>query len=215
MNEVERKHFDERAKHALNRANPPTGFAIAWRRPIPPNWSKAWLDALDTLMRAYKRRQVDYAAYEKAKDELYALHDRVSEQGADHEPLLGAAVAVVEEARRHPAPPKELPPLGRDRISVSEVTHLLRGIANGSIKPRVMPPYRTWKDVHHTIGRFEAAGWTVNAFKRGDGMKYVDRITAPDGRTGDYELFHAREGDPFCLLENDEQDRLCDVLEAI
>jgi len=44
-------------------------------------------------------------------------------------------------------------------------------------------------------------------------MKYVQGARSPDGRTGDYETFAAREGNPFSLLEDEEQDAICEILE--
>jgi hypothetical protein len=43
--------------------------------------------------------------------------------------------------------------------------------------------------------------------------EYVQEVRAPDGRTGDYESFAAREGNPFSLLDDDEQDAICEILE--
>jgi hypothetical protein len=58
-------------------------------------------------------------------------------------------------------------------------------------------------------------GWSIEAFKRNFGMKYVQEVRAPDGRTGDYQSFAAREGNPFSLLEDDEQDAICEILERL
>jgi hypothetical protein len=90
---------------------------------------------------------------------------------------------------------------------------VLRAIAAGEVIPRIIAPAK-WSDLVHSIGSFEAQGWMIDAFKRSDGMKYVQAVVAPDGRTGDFDHFHNREGDPFCLLDDDEQDRVCDVLDA-
>jgi hypothetical protein len=46
-------------------------------------------------------------------------------------------------------------------------------------------------------------------------MKYVQEARSPDGRIGTYETFRAREGDPFSLLEDDEQDAICELLESL
>lgn len=58
-------------------------------------------------------------------------------------------------------------------------------------------------------------GWSIAAFKRDFGMKYVQEVRAPDGRNGDYKAFAAREGNPFSLLEDDEQDIICEILERL
>lgn len=46
-------------------------------------------------------------------------------------------------------------------------------------------------------------------------MKYVQSVRASDGRTDDYDYFEEREGNPFHLLADDEQDAICDVLETL
>ena len=52
-------------------------------------------------------------------------------------------------------------------------------------------------------------GWSI------EGMKYVQEARAPDGRTGDYKSFAVREGNPFSLLEDDEQDTISEILEQL
>jgi hypothetical protein len=91
---------------------------------------------------------------------------------------------------------------------------VLRAIASGELVPKILTPAK-WIDVHHTIGVFQAGGWRLEAFRRSSGMKYVQVVTAPDGRIGKFEDFEAREGDPFCLLEDDEQDLVCAVLDGM
>lgn len=73
-----------------------------------------------------------------------------------------------------------------------------------------MPGKHLW----HGVGDFEVDGWTIEAWKRNCGMKYVHSARAPDGRTSNYKHFKAREGNPFSLLEDAEQDAICDVLES-
>lgn len=92
---------------------------------------------------------------------------------------------------------------------------MLRLVANGSARPEAIFPVRGWKHLYHGIGEFRVDGWSIEAFKRNFGMKYVQAARSPDGRAGAYETFHAREGDPFSLLEDDEQDAICEVLEVL
>lgn len=57
--------------------------------------------------------------------------------------------------------------------------------------------------------------WSIEGFKRNFGMKYVQEARSPDGWIGTFETFHAREGNPFSLLEDDEQDAICELLEKL
>ena len=90
---------------------------------------------------------------------------------------------------------------------------MLRLVANGSARPEVIFPVHGWKHLHHGTGEFRVDGWSIQAFKRNFGMKYVQEARAPDGRTGNYETFAAREGNPFSLLEDSEQSAICGLLE--
>jgi hypothetical protein len=95
------------------------------------------------------------------------------------------------------------------------VIAVLRRIAAGTTRPRIVFPADGWQSLWHNIGEFEVEGWVIEAFKRNHGTKYVQSVRAPDGRTVDYRYFEEREGNPFQLLENDEQDAICDVLENL
>jgi hypothetical protein len=103
-------------------------------------------------------------------------------------------------------------PLGQ--VDVAKVMDVLRRIASGSARPQVVSPADGWKRLYHGIGEFIVDGWSIQAFKCNFGMKYVQEARAPDGRTGDYESFAAREGNPFSLLEDDEQDAISEILEG-
>lgn len=148
-------------------------------------------------------------------ERLYALHRRVSDGAEDHRPLMPLLSETLAEARLHPPPANDLPPLQPGQIGVEEVMAVLRRIATGMARPHIIHPADGWRHLWHTIGQFEADGWIVDAFKRTSGMRYVSSVRAPDGRTADYEYFEGREGDPFSLLEDDEQDALCDVLDGL
>jgi hypothetical protein len=214
MDETARRNLEAKVK-AARPDLPDADFHFLWRRPYDIQWSTAWLDALDKLFREWHRGRVAAEAFATAHNAIYVIHRRVSDDGEDWQPLVPALAAILDEARQHPEPPKALEPLPSTKVSVAEVIDILRGIANEEIVPHVIYPPQGWKTLFHTVGEFEAAGWRIEAFKRSEGMKYVQKATAPDGRTGDYDLFDAREGDPFCLLEDGEQDRLCDVLDGL
>ncbi|WP_027526725.1 hypothetical protein [Bradyrhizobium sp. Ec3.3] len=69
---------------------------------------------------------------------------------------------------------------------------VLRRAADGSTRPQIVQPANGWKHLYHGVGEFRVDGWTMEAFKRSFGMKYVQEARAPDGRTGSYESFAAR-----------------------
>lgn len=226
--EVEIRHdrtwsMDEAGRAALERtlraAAPPhwntPAMRFLWRKPIPSEWGSAWLDAIDKLWRDWHRRRISDDSLWSAHDKIYGLHDRVSDDAEDHRPLMALLAETLAEARRHPPSPKYLPPLRPDQIGVAEVMTVLRRIASGAVRPRVIYPADGWGHVWHSIGEFEVDDWVIEAFKRTSGMKYVQSVRAPDGRTADYDYFEEREGNPFHLLEDDEQDAISDVLDAL
>jgi hypothetical protein len=100
-------------------------------------------------------------------------------------------------------------------VAVGEVVAVLRRILSGDAVPKLVSPKSGWKHLIHSIGEFAVDGWTIHAFKRNEGVKYVDKAVAPDGRTGNFDLFSSREGEPIDLLEDDEQDRLDAIIEAL
>ena len=190
-----------------------SGLSVAWRRPVPMAWIDAAYAVRDGIWREFQRGRVDRVAFMAALDALRDLHEKVWTDGRDIEPLLPQLNEIAAEARRHPAPPKDLPPLNPNAVGVGEVMALLRKIAAGE-HPVVMPEGSRWKDVQHGVGTFQVDGWTIKAFRRSTGMKYVQQATAPDGRTSSYDDFEKREGDPYCLLEDAEQDAVDRLLDA-
>jgi hypothetical protein len=190
------------------------GMKFHWRRPVPMEAVDVSLNAVDALWQDWNRRRIDDEAFKIAQQKLSDLHKRIWDDGEDWEPLAAEYGEILAEARLHPQPAKPLPPLPEGTVGVDEVMTVLRAIASGELVPKILTPAK-WIDVHHTIGVFEAGGWRLEAFRRSSGMKYVQAVTAPDGRIGKFEDFEAREGDPFCLLEDDEQDLVCAVLDAM
>jgi hypothetical protein len=190
-------------------------LVILWRRPVAGEWAAAWLDAIDKLWREWRRRRIADDAFEDAREALSVLHRRVWDEAEDHGPLLPKIGEILAEARRHPPPARQFPPLPPGQVDVAEVMDVLRRIASGSARPQVVFPAKGWKHLWHGVGEFTLDGWSIEAFKRNFGMKYVQEVRAPDGRTGDYETFAAREGNPFSLLDDDEQDAICEILERL
>jgi hypothetical protein len=190
-------------------------LVILWRRPGGGRRAAAWLDAIDKLWREWRRRRIADDAFEDAREALSVLHRRVWDEAEDHGPLLPKIGEILAEARRHPPPARQFPPLPPGQVDVAEVMDVLRRIASGSARPQVVFPAKGWKHLWHGVGEFTLDGWSIEAFKRNFGMKYVQEVRAPDGRTGDYETFAAREGNPFSLLDDDEQDAICEILERL
>jgi hypothetical protein len=67
--------------------------------------------------------------------------------------------------------------------------------------------------VWHEAGELRIDGWTLRLSAREGGISYTVEAVAPDGRRSDQETFEAREGDPFALLSDGEQE-LLDVMFA-
>jgi hypothetical protein len=118
--------------------------------------------------------------------------------------------AVHSEALRHPPSPREIPLLPPDEVGVAEAMALLRRAISGESLIEIERP---WPTLFHCYGNFEIDGWRLTAFKRNRGIKY--RAVAPDGRSGTYDSWSAREGNPVHHLTDDEQNRLDDIIEGI
>lgn len=215
MNESKRTELEAK----LRAVAPPEwngpDLVIAWCRPVAEEWAAAWLDAIDKLWRDWRRRRISDDAFQASREALSVLHDRVWDDAEDHGPLLPEIAEILAEARRHPPSVQQFPPLPPGQVDVAEVMGVLRRIASGSARLQVVSPANGWKHLWHGVGEFTVDGWAIEAFKRNFGMKYVQVARAPDGRKGDYDSFAAREGNPFSLLEDDEQDAICETLERL
>lgn len=215
MNESERIGLEAK----LRAAAPPEwngpDLVIVWRRPVAVEWAAAWLDGIDKLWRDWRRRRISDDAFEDARQALSVLHRRVWDEAEDHGQLLPKIGEVLAEARQHLPAARQVPALPPGQVGVAEVIDVLRRIANGSALPQVVFPANGWRHLFHAVGEFTMHGWSIAAFKRNFGMKYVQAARSPDGRTGDYGTFASREGNPFSLLEDDEQDAICEILEGL
>jgi hypothetical protein len=215
MNEFERIGLEAKLRAAV----PPTwnglDLVIVWRRPVAGEWAAAWLDAIDRLWREWHRRRITDDPFEDAREALSVLHRRVWDEAEDHGPLLPRIPEILAEARRHPRAVRQFPPLPPGQVDVAEVMNVLRRIATGSARPQVVFPAKGWKHVWHGIGEFTVDGWSIEAFRRNFGMKYVQAARGSDGRTGDYQSFASSEDNSFSLLEDDEQDAICEILERL
>ncbi len=215
MTEEQRKPVEDRLRDTVVRILSEADLRIAWCRPVDIEWVVACLNLRDRLSRDWHRRRIDDDAFHAAQDRLQELHDRVWDRFEEWRPLMPELDTILEEARRHPQALTELPPLPKGGVAVAEVVAVLRRILSGDAVPRLVSPKSGWKHLFHSIGEFTADGWTIHAFKRNEGVKYVDKAVSPDGRTGNFDFFASREGGPIDLLEDDEQDRLDVIIEGL
>ena len=215
MTEEQRKPVEDRLRDTVGHIVSEVDLRIVWCQPVDIEWVVACTTTRDKLYRDWHRRRIDDDAFHAAQDRFHELHDRVWNRFEKWHPLMPEIDAILEEARRHPAPRTELPPLPKGAVAVEEVVAVLRRILSGEAVPQLVSPKSGWKHLFHSIGEFTADGWAIHAFKRNEGVKYVDRAIAPDGRAGNFDFFASREGGPIDLLEDDEQDRLDAIIEAL
>ncbi len=215
MTENQRGPIEDRLRDTVGRITSGADLHIAWCRPVEIEWVMACVNLRDRLSRDWHRRRIDDDAFHTAMDRFHELHDRVWNRFEEWRPLMPDLDAILAEARSHPTPQKELPPLPKGAVAVDEVVAVLRRILSGGAVPRLVSPKSGWKHLFHSIGEFTADGWTIHAFKRNEGVKYVDKAVSPDGRTGNFDFFASREGGPIDLLEDDEQDRLDAIMEGL
>ena len=165
----------------------------------------------DHIFRDLNRGRISSASFQRVRSEAYAILGRVRTGSIDRATAAGRMRAIHAEALRDPEPQHVIDPLRPDEVGVEEVVALLRRAIAGDAAIEVE---RAWKDVHHTYADFTIDGWHLVGYRRGYGIKYVDNVICPDGRTGTFSSFELREGNPVDLLENDEQDRLDDIIET-
>jgi hypothetical protein len=179
--------------------------------PLTPSRYFGAGDHLDRMFRDRKRRLIDDEAFNTAFDAAIKVL-RASNDGEISDIDASARMlAVHSRALRHRPPVREIPPLPSDQVGVAEVMALLRRAISGESRIEIERP---WREVFHSLGKFEIDGWKLLAFKRNRGIKYMDRAVAPDGRMGTYDSWTAREGNPVHLLTDDEQDMLDDLIEG-
>ena len=191
MTEEQRKPVEDRLRDTVGRIVSEADLRIAWCRPVDIEWVMACLNLRDRLSRDWHRRRIGDDAFHVAQDRFQELHDRVWDRFEEWRPLMPELDAILEEARRHPPALAELPPLPKGAVAVAEVVAVLRHILSGDAVPRLVSPKSGWKHLFHSIGEFTVDGWTIHAFKRNEGIKYVDKAIAPDGRTGNFDFFES------------------------
>lgn len=152
-------------------------------------------DIIDRIWRDWHRRRIDHTAFNVAfRTAIAVLRERNNER-ISAEAAVAQLQAIHTEALRHPVPPAVLPPLRPDEVGMEEVMAALRRVIAVEAEVIVEQP---WTEVRHTCGLFEINGWKFSAFKRGYGVKYINEVTAPDGRRGTIDSFDRREGMPSC-----------------
>lgn len=166
----------------------------------------------------WRRRRISDEAYrfgsERARDLAQAARDRPRDDAG----LLTEIGEVMPALLALPRPPAPvLPPLPAGQSDVADVVALLRRILAGDVVPAMVAPPLAWTDVYHSVGELRVDGWTLRLFRRSEGFGYCEEAVDPSGRKADYDAMVEREGEPFGLLEDDEQERLralVDRLEA-
>jgi hypothetical protein len=168
--------------------------------------------SISKIWRAWRRREMSDVGFQTATDAVYAAFDE-----RDAGTLVGDALnarldAILEEAKRSPPAPVVLPPLPADEVDVSEVMVLFRRVIAGEITVRTDV---RWTQAYHDLGRFTIDGWWFAGFRRDWGIKHIVEALSPDKqRQSTWKDFEAREGNPFSLLTDDEQEAFCKLLEG-
>jgi hypothetical protein len=182
-----------------------TALAAAWSRvagavaivpPTPPPVPRRSRyfgagDHLDRIFRDRHRRLIDDDAFDSSFSRAIEIL-RASNRGEiDDIEASVRTLAVHSESLRHRPPEREIPPMPSDQVGVHEVMALLRRAICSESRIELE---QSWRDVVHTLGRFEIDGWKLLGFRRNYGFKYLERAVAPDGRVGSYDSWSAREG---------------------
>jgi hypothetical protein len=166
----------------------------------------------------WRRGRISSEAFRAGNARWRDLASPAVDGGRPPHEIEAEIVRIMTEILALPKPaPRLLPPLPKDRIAPAEVVSLYRRLLVGEAEARMLAPPSRWSNLWQAEGEIRIEGWTLRLAVRESGISYTAAATAPDGRHSDYEAFEAREGDPYALLEDDEQERLdafVDRLEA-
>jgi hypothetical protein len=189
------------------------GAVAIVRQATPPTPSRYFGagDHLDRMFRDFHRRLIDQSEFDNAFGRAIEILGANNRGEINDIEASARMLDVHSRALRHRPPAREIPPLPLDQVGVDEATALLRRAISGESRIRLEQP---WREVVHTLGRFEIDDWKLTAFRRNYGIKYLDRAVASDGRVGSYDSWDAREGNPVALLTDDEQDALNNLIEG-
>ncbi len=100
-------------------------------------------------------------------------------------------------------------------ITSEEVVKLLRRVISGEVT--IQPDDEPWDDVWGGEVPFTASdGWQISIYNDGDEAYYVDSVTAPDGRLGNYQDWTGNypQLGPLNVLDRNEYMELTTKLKA-
>ncbi|WP_238230208.1 DUF7693 family protein [Methylobacterium hispanicum] len=164
----------------------------------------------------WRRRRISDEAYRFGTRRARDLYQAARSPVRDDDALLTEIGQIMPALLALPRPPSpELPPLPAGQVAVGEVVALLRRILAGSAEPAMVAPPLAWKQLYHSVGELRADGWLLRLFVRDGGLSYCQGVVAPDGRRAEHEEMDGREGEPVGLLEDDEQERLCALVDRL
>jgi hypothetical protein len=81
-------------------------------------------------------------------------------------------------------------------LLAEEYARLLQRIVTGEVV--VYHTGITWDAAYCGNVEFEAEGWRFTIFNDCDELDYTDSVTAPDGRTVDFDGLYDHGADPIC-----------------
>lgn len=73
------------------------------------------------------------------------------------------------------------------KVTSEEVVNVLRDIATGKYKPQLLSRVYAWDLVITGIVKVEAGGYSLEILIDEGTWDSTDRVTAPDGRTGEFK----------------------------
>lgn len=105
-------------------------------------------------------------------------------------------------------------PPSKEKVSGEEVAELLRQAIRGEVAVKLAHAEWTWEGTYAGDVGFVVGDWRVTIFNDCDELDYIDSVTAPDGRTGDFDQWwDDNHSEPTCFLDASEQAALERLLE--
>ena len=99
-----------------------------------------------------------------------------------------------------------------ETVPGEEVAELFRRVIRRELKMVCIGA--SWKDIYAGNVRVRIGGYDQVIFNDCDELDYVDRVTAPDGREGDFDEWFNTDTEPVQLLTDQEISRMESLLEA-
>jgi hypothetical protein len=188
--------------------------AIVILRPLTEAVATGYFDAFGALWRGMLAERISGDAWTTAMGRLKRLRDAVQRWPVDDIRVLTGIDRIVAHAVASPPPPRPLLEPGPNDVTLPEILIAYRAAAAGE-EPIRLVSGKAWRDLFHEEGEIRIGRLRLRLFKRDNGARGTVHARHDDGRVSDFERLHAMGPDPLHVMDEDEFEKLCGLLEAL